>query len=812
MILSSFNRPPQQIELQLLRHSESESQLLSPLTDYFALCGDHPAATVNIPLKHRALLTRLRAMDYEDSSATRLDQLDELTAVVSKVLADFPGFGTELSQCDDCLAHVSLATSAAELAMVPFELAMMPPGTRGSAQRMCLQPHIPVCLTRRSRNVNRPTVNWRRPYRVLMISSDAGGAVPVQQHYALLRKLMDPWVNISSEATVSLRRSSLEDWIVLKVNPTVDQLQELLKRDSFTHIHILAHGAPCDEDGARFGVAMHSNETSDGIDIVDGRRLGGLLSRPDQPDHTPMVVTLAVCNSGRQAGVIVPGSSLAFELHNAGVPLVVGSQFPLSMGGSVVLTKELYEGLLNGKDPRTVLWKTRCALFASAENVVRRKGQSVAWLPGMHDWASMLVFAEFPDDFDGFAPELERARIVSRLTPKMAFADSVARELTCPDTIAGNTQSDTRRDRRERPRLANLKLSDLHEPKEEILRFRRWIEDHRWEDVNHQRRAASRGLLASAQKRLGLVYLQIAAHAKSSHSGTGEAPGGQPFEDEKESPDFIQQLLNKIQGEGVKSLDGIEIRTESDLAAALEQTGVGLLQDAKLSYDEVFRLTRSEGWALVQSLSLSVAAANHLPRRTYETAWHLNDLDLCHPDKKRRTWALGAIAELILQSLVHHELNKARGRAQPEGNADGLRQEFSKALAELARMAWREPNEVRSALLQLKRFETDLIELAAMNSARKTVRGAAATAPKADCQPWSQEVTQNFSSDYTTMSRKKMKSWVQGTDYVASEMFETDHDRSMWEVIRELQKFVHDQVEPLFSELDIQSYRTRHSQ
>lgn len=799
MIQSSFVRPPREIELQLLRHCESESQLLSPLTDYFALCGDHPAATVNIPLKHRSLLTRLRAMDYEDSSATRIDQLDELTSVVSQVFADFPGFGTELTQCEDCLAHVSLATSAAELAMVPFELAMMPPGTRGSAQRMCLQPHIPVCLTRRSRNVNRPTVNWRRPYRVLMISSDAGGAVPVQQHYALLRKLMDPWVNVSSPGQTTLQQSSLERWLTLKVDPTVDELQELLKRESFTHIHILAHGAACDEDGSQFGVALHSSETSDGVDIVDGRRLGGLLARPDQPDHTPMVVTLAVCNSGRQGGVVVPGSSLAFELHNAGVPLVVGSQFPLSMGGSVVMTKELYEGLLNGKDPRTVIWKTRCALFASAENVVRRQTQGVAWLPGMHDWASMLVFAEFPDDFDSFAPELERARIVSRLTPKMAFADSIARELTSSNSSgssAPTAESNVNR-------LTSLQLDDLQEPKVEILRFRRWIENHCWEDEYNLRRSASKGLLASAQKRLGLVYLQIAAHAKVSTTGNGNV-----FESEDEAPPFIAELFRKIQEEGVKSLNSIEIHNEADLARALEQTGVGLLRDAKLSYDEVFRLTRSEAWALVQSLSLSVAAGNHLPKRSYETAWHLNDLDLSHPDDQRRTWALAAVAELILQSIVHHQLNEARGRKVRDVDVLRLQSDFRNAVAELARMAWQEPNEVRSALLQLKRFETDLIELAAMNSARQEPPVQSADAEEQNRQPWSHEMTQNFSQHYTTTDRRRMKSWVRGEDYVESEMFESDHDKPLWEVIRDLQKLVRDTVEPLFVDLDIQSYRT----
>ena len=51
------------IRLELLRHGPPHNQLLSPLTDYLALCGDHPNTTLNFPLEHESLQVRLRALE-----------------------------------------------------------------------------------------------------------------------------------------------------------------------------------------------------------------------------------------------------------------------------------------------------------------------------------------------------------------------------------------------------------------------------------------------------------------------------------------------------------------------------------------------------------------------------------------------------------------------------------------------------------------------------------------------------------------------------------------------------------------------------
>src|ERR1041385_3974014 len=97
MNLNARADTPGLVELQLLRHGPPHNQLLSPLTDYLALCGDHPNTTLRIPLEHAALETRLRALRYFDSEETRIDQLRETARIASELLAKVPGLIAELS-------------------------------------------------------------------------------------------------------------------------------------------------------------------------------------------------------------------------------------------------------------------------------------------------------------------------------------------------------------------------------------------------------------------------------------------------------------------------------------------------------------------------------------------------------------------------------------------------------------------------------------------------------------------------------------------------------------------------------------------
>jgi hypothetical protein len=108
----------------------------------------------------------------------------------------------------------------------------------------------------------------------------------------------------------------------------------------------------------------------------------------------PVVVTVASCDSGQVSDVRTTDASVAHYLHDQGIPLVVASQFPLSVEGSVLFTERFYHGQLRGIHPLLSLYKVRLELHSRME-------------PDTHDWASLVVYEAFPSNL---ASQLEDLR------------------------------------------------------------------------------------------------------------------------------------------------------------------------------------------------------------------------------------------------------------------------------------------------------------------------------------------------------------------------------------------------------------------
>ncbi len=169
---------------------------------------------------------------------------------------------------------------------------------------------------------------------------------------------------------------------------TLDKIRQVCAqaKPAYTHVVLLAHGAPLQENGMeRYGVALHDDRG--GLDCVNSQRLRDALC----PVHSdgrgvfpPTMLVMLMCHSGTQGDVILPIGSVAHELHAAGIPWVLASQFPLSMEGSVTISDRLFPSLFLGDDPRLVLHSVRQSL--------RARG-------GHHDWASLVAYAAIPSDF-----------------------------------------------------------------------------------------------------------------------------------------------------------------------------------------------------------------------------------------------------------------------------------------------------------------------------------------------------------------------------------------------------------------------------
>lgn len=377
----------QTITLELLRPGPAHNQLLSPLTHYLALCDNRGAVTLNLPFEHREMLRQREALSYRVARDQREAQLMQTASEVGeRVLGAISTLNAAMAHSgygSDTLIHLRLILSASELSLVPFEAALAPKGFPGEAKPLLLQSITPVTITREVRAATVDVKNFARQPRLLVISASPPGfeSVPLRSHMLALRRAIAAWTPAEDEKQVRKR-------ITVLSRASVQSVREACARDDYTHIHILAHGAKYLEAGEeQYGLALF-DAAGEKADIVSGSRLiqalrtrrvdGSGLSRPNY-------VTLCTCDSGKTGSVVFPGANLAHELHESGVPWVIASQFPLSIAGSVLLTEQLYTGLLRGDDPRVVLHYVRQCLRAEFVDT--------------HDWASLIAYAAIPPDF-----------------------------------------------------------------------------------------------------------------------------------------------------------------------------------------------------------------------------------------------------------------------------------------------------------------------------------------------------------------------------------------------------------------------------
>ena len=206
-------------------------------------------------------------------------------------------------------------------------------------------------MTREVRGSSRRRFLWDRPPRILFATADDRDfpANTVEAHLLALRRALEPWATWDQQA---MRATSYPIDIIEQAS--VERIRLSCLEQDYTHVHILAHGAPIDaRSDVRFGLRLHEADNPGKRVTATGDQLAHALlpSRSRRGVSDPVLVSLATCDSGNQSAVITPGGSIAHQLHHMGVPWVVASQFPLTVVGSVVLAEDLYNELLQGTIP-----------------------------------------------------------------------------------------------------------------------------------------------------------------------------------------------------------------------------------------------------------------------------------------------------------------------------------------------------------------------------------------------------------------------------------------------------------------------------
>ncbi len=400
------------ILLELMRHGTDHNQLLSPSLPYLAVCENAPVTTIQQPFEHRELLVRLSSLSYPEGNkkyveAQRSFQLQDIGRALGRMLSDIPGLTSALGVArqdgdgDNAenyrrpFLNLRLVLSAKELALLPFETTISGAGFPGTSEHLLLQLSMPFSITRESRRSARRHYLSPLTPKVLFAYCDLPGApVPSRAHALALRAAFDPWLRAGA---------SIHEHLHVLRNASLRELTQQCREHRYTHVHLLAHGAPQDSDTVQSlnVIALRSDSGDEPFERVTGRNLARALSpmKGQEDLNQPLVVTLATCDSGRPQGVPLDsgGDSLAHALHAAGVPLVVASQFPLTYEGSVVMAGRLYEHLLYARDPRVAMIDVR-------HELVRR-------LPWSQDWASLVCYLSLHPEFDARNPAAELKRL-----------------------------------------------------------------------------------------------------------------------------------------------------------------------------------------------------------------------------------------------------------------------------------------------------------------------------------------------------------------------------------------------------------------
>jgi hypothetical protein len=342
--------------------------ILLPENRYIRTSGwDRVAQELSPSLDQEALLLDLNALRYDGAAAA-----GEAQDARTRLADEAARFLDAIDPADGALRQVDLVTNAAELWAFPFEACF------ARRPEWLTAPDRGVVLTRRIRgDFSDRAGAWPAVPRVLFVHAPVTRdleAPLVEAHLRAVTDALAPWMTGNRK----------KDDALLAVREVTSASHLARWRDELkpAFVHLLAHGAQAPRNprlpqrevwGVRLG--YEGEPGTPPVEIAEALR---------PTDGFPLVVTLAACDSANQASPAFAVQSVAQELHRCGVPVVIGSQLPLTKPGSQTLARAFYRRLLQGDDVRVALHAARVALH---EDVAAG-----------HDWLSLVGYVRLPPE------------------------------------------------------------------------------------------------------------------------------------------------------------------------------------------------------------------------------------------------------------------------------------------------------------------------------------------------------------------------------------------------------------------------------
>ena len=357
----------QSILIEYFRFDNLEEGSLSAGKKYILTYGDLPAKEVSTSVSQIDLLRMLSAHLRYSNNISKEEKWKTIVNISDKIKELF----IDISGYSDC--QLDTVLNASELGVLPFELLL-----DEDQVPYFTNPAKKITFTRRIRQDNfEIAYSWPTTPKVLFIYSHGGSReVPFDEHLYELDQSLKQWGGKDNPQIFKML-----------AEPTFEEFAAELKQNDltkypYTHVHILAHGDLIIDKENPF-------DYESGIVLGKGKTLptptSSIKELFESLKNKPFLVSYMICDGANFMNPLKPDKNPVQVTHKVGVPIVLGSQFPLSMEGSTIITKGLYSALFSGYDVREILNQVRINLFKKREEY--------------HDWISLVCYVRLPEGY-----------------------------------------------------------------------------------------------------------------------------------------------------------------------------------------------------------------------------------------------------------------------------------------------------------------------------------------------------------------------------------------------------------------------------
>ncbi len=340
---------------------------------------------VRTPLGQIDLLEKLgEVLRYGDgltkTGDTKLQAIREVSEQLRSLFIPFDSIAQDAG-------HLEVYLNPSELALIPFELLSKENGTPLFVAEVGDRALV---LTRNMRReIKKHDGNPPELPRVLFVHTK-----PDHRNHLKLPFPDIPFKDHEQAIRYAMRHWDPGNQLTVLPNPTFNTFKETILRAvangrPFTHIHLLAHGSLLFDHthpaNFEYGIAFYSADSME----TPYKPVSALQLREcfESLEKVPYMVTYMICDSANFTNGLKPDRNPVQATFNAGVPVVIGSQFPLSVKGSNSITKDLYKRLFRADDIRLILGDLRTKLYKEEP-------------ASSHDWISLVSYVDLPRDYE----------------------------------------------------------------------------------------------------------------------------------------------------------------------------------------------------------------------------------------------------------------------------------------------------------------------------------------------------------------------------------------------------------------------------